>query len=47
MIVVFPIQAVMGYKPSRFELDGKKWVVEFFRNKPDIVIDDAEPNQSV
>lgn len=40
-------KAVMGDKPSRFELDGKKWVVEFFKNKPDIVIDDAEPNQSV
>jgi len=34
-------------KPPKFELDGKKWVVEYFKKKPDLVIDGAEPNQSV
>jgi len=34
-------------KPPKFELDGKKWVVEYFKNKPDLVIEGAEPNQSV
>merc|ERR1712098_574154 len=34
-------------KPPRFELNGKKWEVEYYKNKPDLVIDGAEANQSV
>jgi len=35
-------------KPPKFELDGKKWVVEFFKKKPEpIDINDCEVNQSV
>jgi adenylyl cyclase-associated protein len=36
-------------KPPKFELEGKKWIVEFQRNNSGIVIpaDQAEVNQSV
>ena len=34
-------------KPPKFELDGKKWIVEFFKNNPNIEIEKTEVNQSV
>ena len=34
-------------KPPRLEMDGKKWNVEFFKNKQDIEINEIEVNQSV
>ena len=34
-------------KPPRLEMDGKKWNVEFFKNKQDIEITEIEVNQSV
>lgn len=34
-------------KPPRLEMDGKKWNVEFFKNKQDIEISEIEVNQSV
>ncbi|KAI1289696.1 Adenylyl cyclase-associated protein 2 [Halotydeus destructor] len=34
-------------KPPKFELDGKKWLVEYQNGRKDIVIPDAEMNQSV
>jgi len=34
-------------KPPRLELDGKKWNVEYFKNKQDIEINDLQVNQSV
>lgn len=40
-------KAVEVNKPPRFELNGKKWEVEYYKNKPDLVIDGAEANQSV
>merc|ERR1719158_531366 len=33
--------------PPRLEMDGKKWNVEFFKNKQDIEITEIEVNQSV
>ena len=38
---------VTANKPPRMELDGKKWNVEYFKNKQDLVIDSIETNQSV
>merc|ERR1712223_487802 len=32
---------------SRFELDGKKWVVEYMKDNPSVNISDAQPNQTV
>jgi len=40
-------KAVDVNKPPKLELDGKKWNVEYFKNKPDIEINDPEVNQSV
>jgi len=40
-------KAVDVNKPPKLELDGKKWNVEYFKNKQDIEINDLEPNQSV
>ena len=34
-------------KPPRLEMDGKKWNVEYFKNKQDIEINEIEVNQSV
>ena len=34
-------------KPPKFQLEGKKWIVEFQRNNSGIVIEDTEVNQSV
>jgi len=34
-------------KPPKLELDGKKWLVEFFKGNPSLSIDDAQVNQSV
>jgi len=34
-------------KPPKLEMDGKKWNVEFFKNKQDIEINEVEVNQSV
>ena len=38
---------VAADKPSRFELDGKKWVVEYMKDNPSVNISDAQPNQTV
>ena len=38
---------VAANKPPRMELDGKKWNVEYFKNKQDIAINEVEVNQSV
>merc|ERR1712223_1486337 len=34
-------------KPSKFVLEGRKWVVEFQRNNSGLVIEECEVNQSV
>ena len=34
-------------KPPKFQLEGKKWIVEFQRNNSGLVIEDTEVNQSV
>ena len=34
-------------KPPKMELDGKKWNVEFFKNRQDLEINEVENNQSV
>ena len=34
-------------KPPKFELEGKKWAVEFHKNNPNLLIEDTETNQSV
>jgi len=34
-------------KPPKFELEGKKWAVEFHKNNPNLVIENTETNQSV
>ena len=38
---------VIADKPPKLELDGKKWNVEFFKNKADLEISNVEVNQSV
>ena len=38
---------VAADKPPKMELDGKKWNVEFFKNKQDLEINEVEVNQSV
>jgi adenylyl cyclase-associated protein len=40
-------KAVDVNKPPKLELDGKRWNVEYFKNKPDIEITELEVNQSV
>jgi len=40
-------KAVEVNKPPKLELDGKRWNVEYFKNKPDIEINELEVNQSV
>jgi len=40
-------KAVDVNKPPKLELDGKRWNVEYFKNKPDIEISELEVNQSV
>merc|ERR1719228_2481209 len=40
-------KAVAADKPSRFELDGKKWVVEYMKDNPSVNISDTQPNQTV
>ncbi|XP_023327185.1 adenylyl cyclase-associated protein 2 isoform X2 [Eurytemora carolleeae] len=34
-------------KPPKLELDGKKWIVEYFKGNPNLSIEDTETNQSV
>lgn len=34
-------------KPPKFELEGKKWVIEYFKNNPNIEVDKTSTNQSV
>jgi len=34
-------------KPPKLELDGKKWVVEYFKNNPNISIEETQTNQSI
>merc|ERR1719219_615003 len=38
---------VAADKPPKMEMDGKKWNVEFFKDKQDLEINDVEVNQSV
>ena len=40
-------KAQVVQKPPKLELEGKKWVVEYFKGNPNIAIDDVQPNQSV
>merc|ERR1712179_529777 len=40
-------KAVEVNKPPKLELDGKRWNIEYFKNKPDIEINELEVNQSV
>lgn len=40
-------KAVDVIKPPKLEQDGKRWNVEYFKNKPDIEINELEVNQSV
>lgn len=42
---VVPTQQIQ--RPPRFELEGKKWLVEYQVNQPSLVIDGTEMNQSV
>lgn len=37
----------MAAKPPKLELDGKKWVVEHFKNNPSLAIEETKTNQSV
>ena len=37
----------MTAKPPKLELDGKKWVVEHFKNNPSLAIEETKTNQSV
>ena len=39
--------AVAAVKPPKFELEGKKWAVEFHVKNPSLVINDTGVNQSV
>jgi len=39
--------AVTANKPSKLELDGKKWVVEYFKGNSDLSIPETSTNQSV
>jgi len=41
------IGAAAGSKPSRLELDGKKWLVEYFKGNPSIEISETENNHSI
>jgi len=34
-------------RPAKLELDGKKWVVEYFKNNPNINIEETQNNQSI
>ncbi len=34
-------------KPPKLELEGKKWIVEYFKQNPNVVIEGVQPNQSV
>merc|ERR1712179_815525 len=40
-------KAVEVNKPPKLELDGKRWNIEYFKNEPDIEINELEVNQSV
>eukprot|EP00092_Neocalanus_flemingeri_P107827 GFUD01138398.1.p1 GENE.GFUD01138398.1~~GFUD01138398.1.p1 ORF type:complete len:456 (+),score=129.09 GFUD01138398.1:39-1406(+) len=40
-------KSVAVNKPPKLEQDGKKWNVEYFKNKQDIEINDVEVNQSI
>ena len=39
--------APTSQKPPKFGLEGKKWIVEYQRNNPGLVIEETEVNQSV
>ena len=39
--------APTSQKPPKFGLEGKKWIVEYQRNNPELVIEETEVNQSV
>ncbi len=41
------IGAAAVSKPSRLELDGKKWLVEYFKGNPSIEISETENNHSI
>ena len=34
-------------KPPKLELEGKKWVVEYFKGNPNVAVEGVQPNQSV
>ncbi|KAI0831741.1 adenylate cyclase associated N terminal-domain-containing protein [Trametes gibbosa] len=40
-------QALMGKKPSKFVLEGNKWVIEYQENQPPLTVDNVEINQTV
>ena len=40
-------KAAAPAKPPKFELEGKKWVVEYHKKNPSLVIEETETNQSV
>ena len=42
-----PAAPAAAAKPPKFELDGKKWIVEYQRNNPNLVVENTEVNQSV
>lgn len=39
--------ASVPQRPPKFELEGKKWMIEYMNGRKDIVISDTEMNQSV
>ncbi|KAH1002829.1 hypothetical protein HUJ04_008877 [Dendroctonus ponderosae] len=42
-----PISTVLTAKPPVFTRDGKKWLIEYQKNKTDLVVEDAEMNNVV
>ncbi len=40
-------RAAPAQKPPKLELEGKKWVVEYFKNNPNVAVEGLEVNQSV
>jgi len=34
-------------RPPRFELDGKKWAIEYYKNHPGLSVENTDMNQSV
>ncbi|KAI0781345.1 cyclase-associated protein [Trametes elegans] len=40
-------QALMGKKPSKFALEGNKWLIEYQESQPPITLDNVEISQTV